>query len=177
MSIYEIIAVGSPFDDFDGDMLKLVPGVTSCAYFAEAQKAEVYTYGSLDRTGKMLAHPATWNGVGARFWLHPPIHARDKHGWVHFDGGLTTDDRCVRVSVVNAVRDAWTHHYRASLSGELWFRPFQQMLNLLYHARGQAEHMNIPARADLERAALSWAERALFKALRMAGVIPTGEAV
>jgi len=149
----EYLTLKSCFDDFDGDLLKMVPGVLDVPEIRDAASVWVYTYGSTDKDKTILMHPATWNGIGSMFWIFPPSHSRDEHGWVSV-GGCVTNSPLVRVSVLDAIRDGWTHGYRAMLSGELWFNPFYEMLPLLMWQRHKQDTPREPE--AIMAAALDW---------------------
>lgn len=164
---HEYIECKSCFDDFDGDLLKLVPGVEQVPEFRQCKDIYVFTYGRTDKSRTMLLHPSTWNGFGAFFFTRIPLYARDKAGWISIDG-CTTDDPLISVSASDVLRDGWVHNYRAILDNSgIWFTPFDGMMDLLYTSR-ETPKLSLTDNAKLlmEAAAIDWVVEASGRLLQ-----------
>jgi hypothetical protein len=155
----EALRVASCFDDFDGDLYRLVPEAKDLRSLQQYGPVPLYTYGFTGRENRVLSHPAVWNTCGAMFWTIPPQHERNEHGWVSISGHVT-DDRLLEITTEIAVRDAWVHGYAAIVDDYEWFRQAPVMMELLALARGWMEGQDHVPREQLWRTAVRWVDDA-----------------
>jgi hypothetical protein len=154
--------VGSAFDDFDGDLLKLVPQTEQMEFFHASKSHRLYVFGSTDQSRTKLVHPAVWNGPGALFFTKPPEFVEDSPGWRHLANACVTNDPLLVVTLFDVIRDAWCHHYSAQLNYEPWFRHCgaaennDTMMRLLSLRRGWGANMPGWPAETCETAAVVW---------------------
>lgn len=110
-------------DNFDMDLLQLFPDLRSrLGPFADAR---VWTLGSVANDGCTFSHPSVWHGytgIEAFFWAEQPPDMKREGRWIRVDGGRTTDDPWCCLTVLQAIRDCWSHHYNLYLEGKLCLR-------------------------------------------------------
>lgn len=124
-------------DDFDMDLLAIVPRLLDEPIVQEAARRMVWCYGSTDCEGR-LAHPSVWNDTGALFFSRKPTHPRGRSGAVCIDGHVTFDPLC-EASLFEAVRDQWCHGYRSYMDLYPWVDPEDYdsvFYPLMAHRRG-----------------------------------------
>jgi hypothetical protein len=114
-------------DDFDADLLKVVPGAAEA--LGEAAGIRMWTYSSL--VGGKINCPSSWNtdfGSTAFFWTCP----EGRPGPTYW-----TEQRVAGCTLLEAIRDEWIHtsvvvvdHYVA------WRPPVRDFEKLMYDVRG-----------------------------------------
>lgn len=131
-------------DDFDGDLLKLVPGVEEIV--GEASDIVLYTYGGT--THGRLNHPAVWNdyrGMIAFFGFDPSGSWKPE---AYYAGHR----ELVECTFLEALRDGWTHNFVMIVEGmHVWdgFSLSNTMMNLLYHKRGWKQQQSGNPSSDI----------------------------
>jgi len=114
-------------DDFDTDLLKVVPGAVQALGGTASIRLE--TFSSL--TGGKINCPSAWNthqGSLAFFWTDPAF--RPPMGYV-------TDDPAAECTFLEAVRDEWVHSSVVSVNDRIvWRPPVRLMERLMYDLRG-----------------------------------------
>jgi len=93
-------------DDFDMDLLKVVPNVIKD--LGKYADRKLWTVGHL--TAGRLNHPTVWNTHGAFVWLKEPVLLRDEHGWFNVLG-CVSNEPIVECTWLELLRDQWPHHY------------------------------------------------------------------
>ena len=138
-------------DDFDMDLLKVVPETRSI--LGAIADVKLVTQGHV--TNGLLNHPSVWNAPGgSTAWFGFKDPARPK-GW-------HSNEPLVHCTVLEALRDAWPHSYRVIIEGDLvWDFPIRTELfqALMFDRRGwKAERADVIEKilADL-RASLNLA--------------------
>jgi hypothetical protein len=115
-------------DDFDADLLKVVPGAAEA--LGEAAGVKLLTWCGHLTDGK-INHPACWNGdTGfiALFWTDPACKP-DPFYW--------TDAPAAECTFLEAVRDEWVHDAAIYVNGHgIWRPPVRLMEKLMYDLRG-----------------------------------------
>jgi hypothetical protein len=117
-------------DDFDTDLLKVVPG--AAAVLARADGVRLWTYGGT--THDRLNHPCVWggnHGWSAFFGTH-------EGGW-WLPGSYSPSKPLVECTWTEAVRDAWVHNYLIVVDGvPAWNNPRLNSVftKLMYDVRG-----------------------------------------
>jgi hypothetical protein len=110
-------------DDFDADLLKVVPGALEA--LGDSASQHLLTYSSL--TGGKINCPASWNGAGALFWTDPgdPPPA-----------SFSTRKQVAGCTFAEAVRDEWVHSAAIVVNGHIvWQPPVRAMEALMYDLR------------------------------------------
>jgi hypothetical protein len=114
-------------DDFDADLLKVVPGAAEA--LGDAAHIRLETYSRL--TDGKINHPSCWNtdgGFTAFFWTHPDH--RPAGCWV-------TDERVVECTFLEVIRDEWVHSCTVDVNGHtVWRPPDRLMERLMSDLRG-----------------------------------------
>lgn len=136
-------------DDWEGDLLKLVPGVREA--LGDAEGVTLYTYdGSL--THGRINLPCVWNtdhGLTAYFGVRRGYAFKPPHAF--------TTEACVECTWLEVLRDVWSHDYcvvvdgRVVLAADAFYAVFYPMLE---EARGWKK-LDDDARQKLQRAALA----------------------
>jgi hypothetical protein len=123
----------APFwsDDFDMDLLKLLPNIEAMIG-DDAAATVLFTHGHV--THGRLNHPASWNtqfGPAAFFGFQDP--AKPEPMW--------TSDPVVECTWLEVLRDCWSHSY-AIVVERRWLLPGESLqsrfMELLGHVRGYA---------------------------------------
>jgi hypothetical protein len=111
-------------DDFDADLLKVVPGAAEA--LGDTAAVRLLTYSR--PTGGKINCPSSWNGVGALFWTAPEHKP---------DACYYTDAPVTPCTFLEAVRDEWVHDSALVVNGALvWQAPVRLMERLMYDVRG-----------------------------------------
>ena len=114
-------------DDFDADLLKVVPGALEV--LGRTADVSLSCYSSL--TNGKINCPAAWNshdGLRAMFWTTPEHHP---------DAYFYTTFPVAECTFAEAVRDEWVHGAVIVVNGDVIWRPRQsQMSKLMYDVRG-----------------------------------------
>ena len=113
-----IVMCGDTFwsDDFDMDLLNILPALKDKEVIKKAMTTYLYTYAN---DGEHLSHPSVWSSCGALFFSEPPRYQRDKYGWVSIDG-CVTNGKIYQVSIFNTIRDQWAHNYPSFIDMKPW---------------------------------------------------------
>lgn len=125
-------------DDFDMDLLKVIPGVESA--LGDMAGTVLFTHGHT--THGRLNHPSVWHhdlGMLAFFGLRDPCKP------AHY----ATSDLVVACTWEEAVRDAWAHSLVVAVERTALYDAgdFGSFAALMYHVRGQ----RLLAPAEVER--------------------------
>jgi len=114
-------------DDFDADLLAVVPGAAQA--LGETASIRLETFSSL--TGGKINCPSAWNtdaGLVAFFWTAPEFRP---------PASYVTDDPVAECTFLEAVRDEWVHSSTISVNGRIvWRPPVRLMERLMYDLRG-----------------------------------------
>lgn len=111
-------------DDFDADLLKVVPGAMEA--LGDAAGVPLLTYSQ--PTGGKINCPSSWNGTGALFWTAPE-HKPGPFYW--------TDDPVTECTFLEAVRDEWVHSSLIVVNERpVWRPPTRLMDQLMFDLRG-----------------------------------------
>jgi len=114
-------------DGLDMDLPKILPELRD--RIGGVGDKPLWTYGSLSRDG-LFSHPSVWNcyiGTEAFFWPVDPELPRE-NGWVSINGRVTDEPLC-RLTVWEAIRDCWSHHYTLRLNGHEVLRSSMRFYN------------------------------------------------
>ena len=163
-------------DDFDADLLKLVPGVRE--QLGEDAGIVLRTFCGHPTHGRINL-PCSWNshsGLTALFFLsEPPVTQRDGK-WVTLPGGYTTDAEIVECTWLEVLRDEWVHGCNVSVEGVqlLSGDSFGGLcMRLMYDARGW-QALSDALRAELHRSALQMIAGATADLKALVVKIPEG---
>jgi hypothetical protein len=115
-------------DDFDADLLAVVPGAAEA--LGEAAGVKLLTYSTL--TDGKINCPSAWNtydgSLIAYFWTAP--EHRPNAAWY-------TTDPVVGCTFLEAVRDEWVHSCTIAVNWHvIWKPPDRLMEKLMYDLRG-----------------------------------------
>lgn len=114
-------------DDFDADLLKVVPGAVEA--LGPAASVQLQTYSRL--TDEKINHPSCWHtdaGIAAFFWTVPEGRP---------PAGYSTDDPPAECTFLEAVRDEWVHDCVICVNRHVvWQPPGRLMERLMYDVRG-----------------------------------------
>jgi hypothetical protein len=142
-------------DDFDADLLKVVPGAAEALGESAGIRMQTYSY----LTDGKINCPASWNGDGAFFWTRPDGRPGPYY-W--------TSKPVVGCTFLEAIRDEWIHTSTVIVDGAVIWRPmWREFEKLMYDIRGwtvlpDGDRLAIQdlVRATLREAALRMAESA-----------------
>ena len=138
-------------DDFDADLLAVVPGAAEA--LGETAGVRLETFSRL--TNGRINCPSAWNtheGFVSFFWTAPqyrPIAC------------YSTDDPVAECTFLEAIRDEWVHSATVEVNGRsVWLPPVRLMERLMYDVRGwtpltgaEREESRARVRDSLEHAA------------------------
>ena len=114
-------------DDFDADLLAVVPGAAQA--LGETAGVRLETFSPL--TGGKINGPSAWNtdaGLVAFFWTAPEFRP---------PASYSTDRPVVPCTFLEAVRDEWVHSCAVAVNRHIvWRPPGQLMQQLMYDLRG-----------------------------------------
>jgi len=114
-------------DDFDADLLAVVPGAAQA--LGETAGIRLETFSRL--TGGKINCPSAWNtdaGLVAFFWTAPEFRP---------PASYSTDHPVVPCTFLEAVRDEWVHSCAVSVNRRIvWRPPVRLMERLMYDLRG-----------------------------------------
>jgi hypothetical protein len=140
-------------DDFDADLLAVVPGVAEV--LGPAASVRLFTYSGL--TDGRINHPSCWNGGAgfvALFWTGPAWKP-EPYYW--------TDKDVAECTFIEAVRDEWVHDAAIYVNGHaIWKPPVRLMEKLMYDLRGWtplADEEREEIRENVRRSLKSAADR------------------
>lgn len=114
-------------DDFDADLLKVVPGADGA--LGPAASVQLQTYSRL--TDGKINHPSCWHtdaGIAAFFWTAPEGRP---------PADYSTDDPPAECTFLEAVRDEWVHDCVICVNRHVVWQPLRRLMErLMYDVRG-----------------------------------------
>lgn len=125
-------------DDFDADLLKVVPEARD--RIGELAHLKLWTYCQHPKHGRINS-PASWHsdfGLTAFFWTKKPEHPRE-HGFATFGRGYTTSAPLLECNWLEVLRDCWVHGFNINLDGRaanIGQKFSGLMMRLMYDLRG-----------------------------------------
>jgi hypothetical protein len=126
-------------DDFDADLLKVVPGAAEA--LGDTARVEMRCYSRL--TGGRINLPSCWHtdaGLAAFFWTDPALRPPESY---------VTDDPEAGCTFLEAVRDEWVHGQVVVVNRQLVWRPREAlMMRLMYDLRGWGTPLTDAVRAE-----------------------------
>jgi hypothetical protein len=131
-------------DEFDADLLKVVPGIEK--QMGDTAETKLWTYCTVPYKGRINL-PVVWNcrdGMNCFVWTTPPDHKRDEFGWFEFGrGNYTSRAPLVECTWLELVRDLWVHDQGCILDEQtiIWRdrQAHVPMMALMYDVRNNPQ--------------------------------------